>query len=77
METHVGCLKGLEFFLQFSWPCKSNIIPSGYRLLSKTSRPSFKFTMFIKYVTFKNTKLSTALLDDTNKKQNIFTFLSM
>ena len=66
-----------HWLLQFSWPCKSNIIPSGYGLLSKTSCPSFKFTMFIKYITFKNTKLSAALLDDTNKKQNIFTFLSM
>ena len=35
----------------------------------------FQIHYFIKYITFKNTKLSAALLNDTNKKQNIFTFI--
>ena len=35
----------------------------------------FQIHYFIKYITFINTKLSAALLNDTNKKQNIFTFI--
>ena len=35
----------------------------------------FQIHYFIKYITFKNTKLFAALLNDTNMKQNIFTFI--
>ena len=39
--------------------------------------PSFKFTIFRKYITFNSTKLSAVSLDDTNKKKHILTFISI